>query len=210
MSQKSNQPDQKDAESKLADKSEQVSEVANPNTYKVRQTQFEALIKGFDLEHDVATLAELKEASGYDHLRPRLEYPDYIIKDAIIFLAKKFYPHTAPAETMRQIARKHALGYVNGTIVGRIAFAVSGKVSVMKMLHSICNLNNDIASYKDRIVIEHEPNHATYKVPHDQAIPTYTIGLVTTLLELAGAKNIKITYTVLGKNNIDYDITWQD
>lgn len=177
--------------------------------YLFRQTHFEAFIKAFNLDKNSEALAEIKAATGYDHFRPKREYPVEVAFMVVDYIAKRFYSHLTTKEALVEISEQEAKSYLQNTIMGRVSFASGQQLSPLKLLQTFCNDLNEMNNYKDRSVVVTGPNSACFKMPHDPIWPVYNATGIKTILELNGVKNVKVNYRIISKDNVEFDVSWQ-
>jgi uncharacterized protein (TIGR02265 family) len=88
----------------------------------IKQSPFEALLKGLEIRKEAATWPELRPLYDLDH--PQKTYPQQIyVKFWQLVRAQKF-PDVPLEQADFELGKKLIYGYMNATTIGRLAFAM--------------------------------------------------------------------------------------
>jgi uncharacterized protein (TIGR02265 family) len=90
--------------------------------HKVKQSAFEALLKGLDVYKEAATWPELRPIYNLDYLQKT--YPAQTYCQFWELVQAKIYPETPIEQAQLEMGKKLMLGYMYGTKIGRLAFSI--------------------------------------------------------------------------------------
>ena len=176
----------------------------------ISQSHLEALIKSHKADQDPALLKEIKEVSGYDHYHAKKEYPQKVFTIIVEFFVKKFYADLPLEEAVATVARLYVRAFVEDTILGRVTFALRGKTTHHKLLRRFLDVqaqHNKIGEHTLEIT---GPKQARMEYSDDVSVPIWVKPMLEAVLSINNAKNPLVTYTIIAKNHVIYDLSWDE
>jgi uncharacterized protein (TIGR02265 family) len=171
------------------------------------QSHLEALIKSHQADQDPVLLKEIKEVTGYDHYHAKKEYPQKVFIQIVEFFIKKFYAHLSLEEAAATIAYLYVRAFVEDTILGRVTFALRGRTTHPKLLQRFLDVlgRNTLGEHSLEII---GPKQARMVYNDDVSAPIWVQPLLEAVLQINNAVNPRVTYTIIAKNHIVYDLSW--
>jgi uncharacterized protein (TIGR02265 family) len=174
----------------------------------IDQSHLEALVKSHQADQDPALLKEIKEATGYDHYHAKKEYPQKVFIHLVEFFIKKFYANLPLEEAAATVARLYVRAFVEDTILGRVTFALRGRTTHPKLLQRFLDVlaqRNTLGEHSLEII---GPKQARMVYSDDVSTPLWVQPMLEAVLKMNNAVNPRVTYTIIAKNHIVYDLSW--
>lgn len=174
---------------------------------KLRQSAFEALLKGLDIRKEAATWPELRPIYDLDH--PQKTYPAQTFCQFWELIQAKKFPDVPLEEAHLEMGKKLTYGYVNGTTIGRLAFSIIPFMTTENFVKIAPQLwDQGLGEYK---VDRPAAKKATGQFRHCVLPPLALVGSTIVILQLTKAQNLtyEIAHTTQSGGCYNCDIVFQ-
>jgi uncharacterized protein (TIGR02265 family) len=181
--------------------------VTNNGEWKVRvkHTTLESLVKGADLENNLAFLAEI-----YPFFDPCCPQHDYTVCDYLEVLDRMcdwFYPNLTRESGREAIGRLLFEGR-RKTAFGKIALSALHVMGPQRLIMLAPRFFETTEGVGHRTIKMVGPNQYCFSSRGVSGTYEEEVGAIKAALEEAGAKNLKVEVEVLAPDSWDYHIKW--
>jgi uncharacterized protein (TIGR02265 family) len=156
-----------------------------------------------------SALTEELRVLGIDTSRPLLPaYPVDVLRNALVVGARRMSPGAADADALVALGRRYVEGY-SETMVGRALKTAIRLIGPRRTLDRLAKQFRTANNYSETTVTHHAPGRSELWC-NDVTHPNWYIGLISGTIEVAGAKNVKVTLRSHDAAGAVFDVTWAD
>ncbi len=152
-------------------------------------------------------LQSLKDQFGYDYHNPNIpvSVENYVL--IIDYARNLIYPQKKKNEGYFLIGRASLEGHFQG-VVGKINKVAARMFKIEKSADLYLKTQNSNYPFGSHQIEEVRPGYFRYHRTNVPVQPAFTCGVITSLLELTGGKNVKVVSKVVGNEDTIYEATW--
>lgn len=168
----------------------------------------EAFVRAVRPVLDGAFVEQLK-AVGIDTTKPLLPaYPVDVLREALLLGAKRLNPGLSQKEAFAALGRRYVEGF-GETLVGRALKTAIRLIGPRRTLDRLAKQFRTANNYSESKVTHAEQGQSLLWC-NDVMYPDWYEGLITGMLEVSGAKNVKVRLSRHDAEGAFFDVEWAD
>jgi uncharacterized protein (TIGR02265 family) len=166
------------------------------------------LVLGCGLAHNIDIIKKLKQEFFFDYNNPTQRIPLDLYCDIIEFVRKTCYKDMGYSEGLFVAGIASLEGHFQGT-VGKINKVAARMLGIDKAAELYIKTQNYNYPFGIHTMEELKKGYLRYHRRKVNTPPDFTRGVLSYLIQLTGAKNIKVTARILAEGDTIYEATWE-
>jgi uncharacterized protein (TIGR02265 family) len=165
------------------------------------------LIVGNQFSANPLYLQILKDQFGYDHNNPNIpvSVENYVL--IIDYVRNLAFPQKSQDEGYFLVGTASLEGHFQG-VVGKINKIAARMFNIEKSADLYLKTQNSNYPFGSHQIEEVRAGYFRYRRTNVPVPPAFTSGVITSLLELTGGKNVKVAGQMVGNEDTIYQATW--
>jgi uncharacterized protein (TIGR02265 family) len=151
--------------------------------------------------------ARLKEAGLDLNVPLRPAYPRLVFSRCCLLAAEELYPHLPREEGLRQLGRVQMEGYAH-TLVGLATFKLLNVLGMKRTLGQLTRAFRSGDNYTQTRMTLLEEGHAELWLSQVNGQPTFSLGILETGLQAAGARGLQVRILREEGEGCVYEVRW--